>query len=156
MAFSSAFWVAPNGKILDVNSNHIAQVIKSPKTFGVTSDYITSTYDKHGEKLGQEGDAREEIILHILKAGFLRIRRYRSRWSITLHRMDSRTKKNLSDWAEKARADKKSGAYFPVFLNIASTDKLIEVETVNNLWYGKYESTTYRKGFKEFMKDKSI
>jgi hypothetical protein len=51
-------------------------VIQNPEKFGLTFDYIKQRFDEYGEKMGQEGKAREEIIMSLLEQGFVRIRKY--------------------------------------------------------------------------------
>ena len=154
MSLPQAFWISPVGKVEGVGTNHISQIIKDPKKFYLTKDEIEKTYEKNGERMGTEGNAREEIILRVLKSGFHRVRRYKNRWSITVNRLDSKTRRQLSKWAELAKADKSTGGFFPVDIYVSSTDKMVKVSTINNLWYGLFESTTPKKppaGFSEYL-----
>ena len=90
--------------------------------------------------MGTEGNAREEIIKKALKQGFVRIRRYKNWWSITVNNLDTRTKKNLSNWAELAKEDKSTGGYFPVKIYLAGRDKMVEPDNINSLYFGIFES----------------
>ena len=93
IANTVAYWVSPQGKIFDVGTNHIDAVIKNPKAFGLTSEKIQAAYDKHGEELGREGKAREEIILDLVKKGWVRIRRYRNEgYSVNIGRLSKKMK----------------------------------------------------------------
>lgn len=97
-----AYWVSPSGKIYDVGTNHIDVVIKNPQTFGLTKDKIQAVYDKYGEELGREGKAREEIILDLVKKGWVRIRRYRNEgYSVNIGKMTKKVKDILFSWADK-------------------------------------------------------
>lgn len=96
-----AYWISPRGEVLPVMTNHIDIVIKHPEKFGLTLRKIQDTYDKHGERMGMEGKAREEIIIDLLKKGFVRIRRYRNEYSLNVGKMSKKIKDILQDWANK-------------------------------------------------------
>ena len=96
-----AYWVSPRGEILPVKTNHVDIVIQHPKKFGMTTDKIREIYDKYDEHIGQEGKAREEIILYLLDKGFIRIRRYKNSYSLNVSRMTKKVKDVLFDWANK-------------------------------------------------------
>ena len=77
-------------------------VIKHPKKFGYTDQKIKDIYDKYGEPLGQEGKAREEIILDLINHGWIRVRRYNNKgYSININKMTKKVKDILFDWAYK-------------------------------------------------------
>lgn len=95
---SGAFWVSPRGKFLDAGRDlHIGMVIKQPETFGLTRRYIDQLHEKYGEQVGQEGDAREEIMLDLMKQGWIRIRRYQNHYSIQTWSNNFRSLNNIED-----------------------------------------------------------
>lgn len=96
-----AYWISPRGEVLPVSTNHIDVVIKNPKKFGLTTDVIEKTYEKYNERMGQEGKAREEIIINLLNKGFIRIRRYKNQYSLNIGKMTKKIKDILFDWADK-------------------------------------------------------
>jgi hypothetical protein len=98
---SVAYWISPRGEVLEVGTNHIAVVIKNPKSFGLTTEKIKEVYDRHGEPMGMEGNAREEIILNLLNKGFIRIRRYKNAYSLNIGKMSKKVKDILQSWAYK-------------------------------------------------------
>lgn len=70
------YWVKGN-KIYNLNGRtHIDFVFANLDKFDMTREDINAYYKKHNEKLGQEGKAREEIILELVKKGWIRIRKY--------------------------------------------------------------------------------
>jgi hypothetical protein len=70
-----AYWISPKGEIIDVPNLHIDVVIQNPEKFGITKDIIQQIFDKHNEHMGvDEGFAREEIMLELLKKGWIRLR----------------------------------------------------------------------------------
>ena len=79
---------------------HISAIIRSPRTFGLTIDEIISSYDKHSEVLGQEGEAKSEIIHRLFQKGWIRLRRYPANlWLIDTFRLTDKAKDLLYDWA---------------------------------------------------------
>ena len=102
IANTVAYWISPQGKVIDVGTNHIDVVIKNPKAFGLTKEKIASTYEKYDEPVGQEGQAREELIIWLVKKGWVRVRRYRNEgYSVNIGRMSKKIKDILFSWADK-------------------------------------------------------
>jgi ribosomal protein S6E (S10) len=102
-----AYWISKSGEIMKPDSRHIGAVIKYPSKFGETKKTIQDTYDKHGEQLSStvEGKAREEIMLRVIKRGYIRIRkggtRRNQRWSIQVNKINSRINDYLWEWARQ-------------------------------------------------------
>ena len=98
-----AYWISPSGKIVETTStNHISAVIAAPEKFGYTRNKIQAIYDKHGEALGREANAREEIIVDLVKKGWIRVRKYANQgYSVNVPKMSNRIKDHLTDWADK-------------------------------------------------------
>ena len=139
-----AQWINPYGKIIDLGpTKHIDAVISNPEKFMMSRDDIFSTYKKYGERVGQEGKAREEIIVNLLKKGFIRIRLYNNYWSINVGRWTPQVKKALSKWAEKEKDNKWAGPDMPVVIDMPN--RVIRDYTVKDLYYDKhlYEGETF-------------
>lgn len=119
-ANSQAYWISRFGEVVEVGTNHINMVIKHPKKFGYTDKKIKDIYDKYGEPLGQEGKAREEIIVALVKSGWIRVRRYDNNgYSINISKMTKKVKDILFDWAYKLlntgiKGMKETDKYIPV------------------------------------------
>lgn len=97
-----AFWISPKGKIAGGLQSHISQIISAPENFGITREWIDQKHQEYGERIGQEGKAREEIIKEVLKDGFIRIRKYKNdEWVINVHRISKKNKERIVKWAEK-------------------------------------------------------
>jgi hypothetical protein len=97
-----AYWISPRGEVVEVNTNHIDVIIKNPEKFGYKRDQIQAIYDKYDEPLGKEGEAREEIILALVKKGYIRIRKYGNQgYTLNIGRMTKKVKDILFDWASK-------------------------------------------------------
>ena len=97
-----AYWISPRGEVVEVTTNHIDVVIKNPAKFGLKIDQIQAVYDKFDEPLGQEGKAREEIIVALVKKGYIRVRKYGNQgYSLNIGKMTKKVKDILFDWATK-------------------------------------------------------
>lgn len=96
----NGYWVSPKGKIIDVGpQNHIDMIIDNPMRFNISSEYIKSEHEKYGERIGQEGDARDNIMTKALKDGWIRIRARRNFVSVQLWEFNRKTMNNLEAFA---------------------------------------------------------
>jgi hypothetical protein len=118
--YKSAFFISPNGKIITVGTSHIAEVIKNPEIFGLKLENIKEIYRKHNEPLGLEGKARREILIQIIQQGWIRLRRYRESWSVTVYRFSPETKHQLQNWAANINDD---DSFIPVKINELATNQ---------------------------------
>jgi len=102
LAIGTGLWISPTGQYNIVKQSHIDDIMNNPSTFGVTAKWVHDLFAKYNEPLGLEGKAREEIILHVLKSGWIRLRNYRNYWSITVHRLDlKQTRSVIKSWLEE-------------------------------------------------------
>jgi hypothetical protein len=113
-----AFFLSASGNLIRVPDSHIGFIIGDPKRFGLTPTEIRSVYDKYKEPVGVEGEARREILLKIISNGWIRIRRYRNYWSVTMASLSPTAQARLQDWAEEMFTGKygfkESDRYTPV------------------------------------------
>lgn len=99
---TAAYWIDRQGEIHQVWTNHIGFVIEHPALFGLTLQQIKDVYVRYEEELGQEAQARHEIIMDLVQAGFIRIRRYRNQgYSVNVNMLDGSTVDRLSMWAKQ-------------------------------------------------------
>lgn len=134
--FFSAFWITPQGKVIDCGAQkHIDFVCKEPRKFGMTEQEIQAVYDKHNEPYGFEGVAREEILLSVIRKGFIRIRKYRDMWSINVVNWNHRTSKLLSDWAYEMLKGSNKERYMPIKISsdTGTPPKNLDMEGLSNL-----------------------
>jgi len=136
----SAFFISPRGELITTKGTHIDTIIKYPKKFGLTKEYIEGVYDKYDEKLGQEGSARRVIIKKLMKSGWIRIRRYPNKfWSVQLSKLNNKTKDYLHDWAKKilkgTQGFKEEDKFMPVqidtFLKFSTNIKTLTVDKIS-------------------------
>ena len=97
--FMAAFFISPKGVIIYTPINHIAMIIRHPEKFGLNIEFIEYIHKYYNEKIGQEGKAREQILLSLVKKGWIRLRRYRNFWSVNVSNYTSKIKKYLQKWA---------------------------------------------------------
>lgn len=95
--FTEAYWISPEGEILQIDTSHIDMVFDKPEFFGLSLKLIQSIYDIYNEAYRSEGDARGEILLMLFRNGWIRVRRYLRpyRWSINVYSIDEKTSRNL-------------------------------------------------------------
>ena len=123
MLNSTAYWIMPDGEIQDIGFNtHISYIINHPDKFNITIDQITILYEKYNEQIPVEGQARKEIILDLLEQGFIRIRQYKTHWSISL-KLWKQSQFLLSKWADIAINIKNAGQYMPVIITTLNGSK---------------------------------
>lgn len=132
----SAYWITPTGKVLDCNvKTHINYVCDAPRKFGITEKELAATYAKYGETVGVEGKAREEILLTVIRSGFIRIRKYKNMWSINVANYNRRAGKLLSNWAYDIIQNPKEDKYLPVNItaDTGNPPKNITIEDLSGI-----------------------
>lgn len=141
---NAGYWISPSGNAFPVSSNHIVTVIADPEKFGYTREELESIHKKHKERLGQEGKAREEIILDLVAKGWIRVRSYRRggdlTWSVNINRLTKRVKDHLTDFFQMLS---KGTGYLGSEVYI---DSPMGVETYSPQDIAKY--ALYNEGFK--------
>lgn len=83
-----AAWISPKGMVYEVDSRHIHSIITNPEIFGFTKAWIKSVYRKYREPVGQEGNAREHILIKLMEKGWIRIRHVKKQYSVTIQLSD--------------------------------------------------------------------
>jgi len=147
-----AYWITPKGKIISPESRHIISVVKYPKKFGETDKTIDDTFNKYGEqKLSDiEGEAREEVMLRVIKRGYIRVRNNNTRnsqhWSIQLNILTNKVNDILWKWSNKIIKDGTAlGKYSTVIIHeLGRNDKMTQT-TLDKIASGK--SIREQKGY---------
>jgi len=99
--FTAAYFISPKGEIIYCGVKHITTIIQNPEKFGFDKFFIEYIYGFHNEKIGQEGKAREELILGLLGEGWIRIRKYGDRfWTVNVNKLTRVVKQYLQKWAK--------------------------------------------------------
>jgi len=107
--FTAAYFISPKGEIIYCGVKHITTIIKNPEKFGFDKYFIEYVYNFYNEKIGQEGKAREQLILALLGEGWIRIRKYGDKfWSVNVDKLTRVVKQYLQKWA-KAMLKGKNG-----------------------------------------------
>lgn len=76
-----------------IATSHVRYLCEHHGEFGFSQEQIEETYRRHGERMGQEGKARDELIKIATTQGWIRARQYRSPrdyWSIQFDRFEER------------------------------------------------------------------
>lgn len=137
------YFISPKGDFINIDDTHINSIINYPEKFNLNRNYIDSVYKKYGETVGQEGEAREEIIKNIIEKGWIRVREYANQyWSLQLYRLNKRKEELIFRLAVNIK-DKKLSRYGSLFDEVKITDiyndKLYAV-TVNDIISGNFFS----------------
>ena len=123
----NAIWISPAGKIIDVKTKHINSVIDNPSMFKMNKQDIKQKYEKHDERLGVEGKAREEIMMSLMKRGWIR-GRYIIRsdsWTLQTYYYGNREQNNIFDWAIDFLKNKKMSPHAGVDILITKSGRKI-------------------------------
>ena len=104
MNYNPAYWISPEGEIIDIGqTKHIKYMRDNLDKFGFSFEEYRAKHKEFGEKIGQEGKARRELIMQAIQKGWLRIRFYPRpayMWTINANRLDNKTKSNILKWLE--------------------------------------------------------
>jgi hypothetical protein len=75
MAYYNRWWLSPKGEILNVKGeSHVDEILREPEKFETTREHVLETYQKYGERVGLEGQAREELMKEAMEKGWIRVR----------------------------------------------------------------------------------
>ena len=122
-----AFWVSPTGKTTDVPITHIQSILDNPADFGLTKDGVREVYEKYGERVGTEGEARGAVMTDLMKLGWIRIRHIprQDRWTIQTYNFSKREKNNTWDWLQNALSENLANRYADVNILIIKSSRVI-------------------------------
>lgn len=123
----NAYWISPKGQTIDVPITHIDTILKSPKKFGLTKDYLVKKYEEYGERLGVEGEARGKIMLDLMKKGWVRVRYIpkNDSWTLQTHYFGNKEKNNVWDWVNDALKSKVANRYADLRILIVKSSRVI-------------------------------
>ena len=113
-----AYWVSPTGEAIGVGVTHIEKVIEDPSMFGVTIEYVREVYKKFDDPLGFEGLAREEIMMGLMKLGWIRFR-YRPRcdgWFVELWELTPEKTGYIEKLKEKISTEEEKFRYSTLYI----------------------------------------
>ena len=153
---NQAYFISPRGELISTDGRkHIDIIIKYPKKFGLTDQFIKETYDKYNEKVGLEGKARGEIIELLVKQGWTRIRLYPNKfWTVNVLKMTKKIKDRLYDWADNMVNKLKNDKFMPV--RITDTQRYAKQMSLNDIAHDKLFNESEVKEEREVLVIKNI
>lgn len=72
MKTNQAYWISPKNEILVVDDIHINSIVEHPEWFGLTAEEL----NKRGIQRGKEDETRNQLMMELIKKGFIRVRYY--------------------------------------------------------------------------------
>jgi hypothetical protein len=123
-----AYWISPAGKSIGVKINHIGTVLNNPEIFELTKDFIVKKYKDYGEPIGLEGKARADVMLGLIKKGWMRARYYPKfdRWQLQTYDYGKREQDIVLNWGREALAEKYAGINSDLLIMIIKTQRTIK------------------------------
>ena len=133
MKQSEAYWISPENIIFEVNKKHIDLIINHPSDFGVTRNYIETKYKDYNEKLGFEGKARSDIMLELMKRGWIRVRYYGKNdiWKFQVYQFDLNEKKLITHFIFDGINCKIIKKYSDINILVTKDDQIIRSSVTN-------------------------
>ena len=104
---ADAYWICGED-LYPITESHVRAIIDRPDLFGLSSQIVDQTYQRHGEKIGTEGNARAELIVRVNRNGWIRVRHYYrpiDYWSIQIDDLAKR-KEQILRFLDKAIAER--------------------------------------------------
>ncbi|MCL1904476.1 MAG: hypothetical protein FWF94_08715 [Oscillospiraceae bacterium] len=149
---ADSYWISPTGKVLPVSTLHITEVLANHESYSFRREQLEAIYEKHGERLGGEGKAREEIMTDLLKRGWFRIRYVAKQdaYTIQCFNFDKRQRDYLSHWAKDVIAND-FHQYADVRLDTGDEIKQTNIEGLISANAKSREKITYITDSYEFL-----
>jgi gamma-glutamylcyclotransferase (GGCT)/AIG2-like uncharacterized protein YtfP len=141
---SDAYWINPNGKIFPVDIRHINNILENPDKFGLSQFFIKKIYKKYPkEKIGQEGNAREEIMIEVMRLGWIRIRKHKNLWIIQCYNLNRKNKDSIWDFIKYLISNKYEGKYADVMITALNPEYVANMNFEDVIRGKLYESNEY-------------
>lgn len=143
--FKKACWISPSGELLDVSgSTHFRLVLQNPQGFGLSEKKLQNCYQKYKESYGNEGAACKEILLKLIKKGFIQVRKQANTdfWLIRLHRLNRRNRDFMKQLARKLYDVERS---FEAKIKIERTGRAIIETTLLDILIDRLEKNWLKK-----------
>lgn len=95
-----AYWLHTSGKLIEVPRTHIVTIREKPNLFKLKLKDIDAVFDKYGEKYNVEGKARKEIMVDLIKKGWIRLRKHirSGTWYANVNKLDNKNMKAIQKW----------------------------------------------------------
>lgn len=129
-AYGNALFIDPYGKQISVGE-HIDYIEKYPDRFRLRKNEVKDAYKKYGKNEG-----REYLIKLVVSKGYIRIRDYKNFWSATVGTLNTKTKRQLADWADK---EQKKNSKVTDFTDLKILDVKRDIQKTYSFKEVKYE-----------------
>jgi len=135
MNIQNAYWIKPNGHIIDVGTTHIRMILDNPHLFNLDKQDIINLYKKYNEKIGLEGEAREEIMRNLMRLGWIRVRYMRNKdtWTFQTQNLNKKEKDNIYAFIEDTMKYKIMNKYADVTILIIQGSRIIQTSALEAL-----------------------
>ena len=154
----TAYWISPRGEVIDTHDErHINYVWSNPEQFKLTQKDIAAVYKKYKERIGQEGKAREEIMIDLMKQGWLRARFTNNNgWIIQSYLLNKRDRDNIWDFIRQLFEEKKVRKHDTVMITAIRGGSDVETysaeEVLKGDLYGEKQLVREKEKIREAMK----
>lgn len=140
------YWITPEDDVFRVTS-HVQSVWEDPERFGYTRKEVERLHVQAHEKFGSEGRARELILRELVTRNWIRIRRYRHRWSINISVLSPRVRRILTRFAAEMLGDgidgiRETDPHHPVTVTLIPENSVAATYTMREIAAGALASST--------------
>lgn len=152
-----AYWISPYGKIIGVDYKHIDYISRNPEIFKLSKISIEKAYEAEDEPLGLEGRAREKIMTHVLKGGWIRVRYTdKNGWVFQPYKLTKKVKDNIWFLIRNLLEKKETGRYASVYILSVSDQKQMNFTAGGILKGDLYKASEFKKEQKKIIESFKI
>jgi hypothetical protein len=122
----SMYWISPTGEVVSNFTTHMDFMFKNPQKFDMTRQEILDAHELHGEKVGAEGRAREDLLKKAMMNGWIRIRKYNRPdfWTIQGYQMSPSFIKRVAGWIYQLTSQDRSAIYSDIKITTMRQESL--------------------------------
>lgn len=121
-----AYWLNKRGAIIGVPTTHINYMSQNLNKFFLSREKFVAVHEKYVERLGQEGKAREELMIRALKRGWVRVRfTDRNGWMIQAYKLDKSTRENIWEFVKEMLRTRQAGKYADIKIMTLNDSNMI-------------------------------
>lgn len=131
-----AHWILPPDNIIVVSpATHIKTIIRMPETFGITREQIQNTYNKYNEPIGFEGKARIDIMIAVMKKGWIRTRFKKNSWGVEAWAWNTSQTEALWKWSRRVTDNGQKDLYYSMYINSVKHNQRVLNAQVQDIFF---------------------